>query len=44
MFDVLLFLGFASLIVRFHDNVSKAGANLDATARYIGEAQTQLQK
>lgn len=44
MFDVLLFLGFASLIIRFSDGVSRTMRNIDATKTFITQAQQQLQK
>lgn len=42
MFDVVLFLAFASLIVRFHSCVSRVLNNLDATADYVAQARNEL--
>ena len=42
MFDVVLFLAFASLIVRFHSCIGRVLNNLDATAAYIEQARNEL--
>lgn len=42
MFDVLLFLGFSGLIVRFNKGLSKTIKNIDAVGEYVKEAQKEL--
>jgi hypothetical protein len=42
MFDVLLFLGFSSLIVRFKWALSRTIKNIDAVGEYVREAQKEL--
>jgi len=42
MFDVLLFLGFSSLIVRFNMGLSRTIKNIDAVGEYVREAQKEL--
>ena len=44
MFDVVLFVAFASLIVRFHSCVSRMLNNLDATASYVDQARNELKR
>lgn len=44
MFDVLLFFGFATLIIRFSKTMDNLGKSIDQTNAFVEKAQRKLQE